>query len=318
MKILVTGAFGNLGSHTVQALLAQDRKVRCLDLDNPNTRRVAARFGDRIEVAWGDIRDAAHVRRALEGIDVVVHLAAVIPPLSNEKPDLARDVNVKGTKTLVDACQRMEKPPRLILASTFDLFGRTMKKEPPRTVNDPIQVSDVYTETKAANEKLVHGCKLDWLILRFTDMPVIGMREAHPIMYEIPLDQRIEALHPADAGLAIANAIKARSLWGNKGRTLLIGGGPSCQLTYGEYLGKILEATGVGRLPAEAFTSNEYVTDWVDTVESQRLLQYQRHSFDDIVAQIAGILGLRKYFVPLARPFARASMLRLSPYYKKK
>ena len=318
MKVLVTGAFGNVGSHTVRALLDQERQVRCLDLDNPNTRKVAGQFGERVEILWGDIRDAALLRRALEGIDVVVHLAAVIPPLSIEQPDLARDVNIKGTKTLVEACQRADKPPRFIQASTFDLFGRTMKKEPPRTVNDPIQISDVYTETKAANEKLLRASSLDWLILRFVDMPVIGLREAHPIMYEIPVDQRFEALHPSDAGLAVANAIKARSLWGNKGRTLLIGGGQACQLTYGEYLGKILNAMGIGMLPESAFTTAEYVTDWVDSTESQRLLQYQRHSFDEIVAEIAATLGLRKYFVPLARPFARASMLRLSPYYKKK
>lgn len=316
MHILLTGPFGNLGRYTVRELLAQGHTVRCFDLRTPQTLRAAREFGDRIEIVWGDLRDADALRAAVSGVDAVIHLAAIIPPLSNEQPDLARDVNINGTRLLLQACNRLRKKPRFLFASTFDLFGYTQKKKPPRKVSDPIQVTDVYTETKAAGEKMVIQSKLDWLIFRLADMPIIGLRAAHPIMYEIGLHNRIEALHPADAALAIANALKLDDLW-KQGKTLLIGGGPRCQVTYGQYLGKILEAMGVGMLPESAFSGKDYVTDWLDTRESERLLKYQRHSFDDVVREIAAQLSWRRPFIPLARPFARRAMLKLSPYYSK-
>ncbi len=313
MNVLITGAFGNIGTSTVLEALRQGHTVRCLDVRNARTENAARRVAGRVEIVWGDIRQAADVERAIQGVDVVIHLAAILPPASDENPDLAWEVNFEGTRTLTDICRAQEKALRFLLASTFDLFGHTQDKEPPRQVSDPIEISDIYTKSKAACEDLVRASGLPWLIFRFADVPIIGLRPAHPIMYEIGLHNRIEALHPEDAALAIINALKVDALWG-QGKTLLIGGGPACQVTYGAYLKKILDAMGVGMLPAEAFSKKDYVTDWLDTAESQALLHYQRHSFDDIVHDIAAQLGWRKFLVPLARPFARRAMLRLSPY----
>ncbi|RMF44302.1 MAG: NAD(P)-dependent oxidoreductase [Anaerolineae bacterium] len=315
MTILITGAFGNIGSSTVAEALRQGYTVRCLDVRTKRTEQAARRVAGGAEILWGDIRDPQTVQQAVQGVDAVIHLAAILPPQSDEQPDLAWEVNFEGTRTLVDACRAQEKPPRFLLASTFDLFGHTQDKQPPRKVSDPIEITDIYTKAKAACEDMLRVSGLPWLIFRFADVPIIGLRPAHPIMYEIGLHNRIEALHPADAALAVVNALGIDSLWG-AGKTLLIGGGKSCQVTYREYLEKILNAMGVGMLPEAAFSQKEYVTDWLDSTESQALLRYQRHSFDDIVGEIAAQLGWRKIFMPLARPFARRAMLRLSPYWK--
>ncbi len=123
----------------------------------------------------------------------------------------------------------------------------------------------------------------------------------------------IEAIHSADAALAVANALTLREAWC---RILLIGGGKECQLTYRQYYERILQAMGIDMLPEEAFSQKEYCTDWLDTEESQRLFQYQRHTFNQIVQEIAATLGWRKFLVPLVRPFVRRSILNLSPYWK--
>lgn len=313
MKVLVTGAFGHVGSHCIAELLQQGHEVRCFDVRNPHTEAVAARFNGCVEVRWGDVRDAAAVRAAVAGCDVIIHLAAIIPPLSNEQPELARQVNVDGTRNVLDAAQDQATPPKLLYASTFDLFGHTRHLPPPRRVTDPVFATDPYTEHKIAGEAMVKESGLTWTIFRFSDVPQIALRKAHPIAFEIRLDTRMEVIHPRDLALALANALRCDAVWG---KLWLIGGGASCQPTYGEYLGKILTAMGIGMLPDEAFTTQEYVTDWLDTEESQRLLQYQRTSFDEIVKEIAALLGWRKYFVPLARPFARRAILRLSPYWQ--
>lgn len=315
MKILLTGAFGNIGSHTVAELLRQGHEVRCFDQPNPLTRKAAEAYQGKVATVWGDLRSSEAVGRAVAGVEAVVHLGAVIPPDSDEDPVRAQEVNVGGTANVVRACQAQEKRPRLLFSSTFDVYGHNQSKPPPRTVDEPVHATDPYTTHKIECEKIVRESGLEWCIFRFSDVPIIGLRDPHPIMFEIGLHNRIEAMHPDDAALALACALKTPEAWG---RVLHVGGGPSCQLTYGDYLTRLLTAMGVGPLPAEAFSKKDYVTDWIDSTESQRLFGHQRHTFDQIVAEVAACLGWKKHLMPLARPLARRMMLNLSPYWKKR
>jgi UDP-glucose 4-epimerase len=310
LKVLLTGATGNVGSHTLPELLHQGHEVRCLVLDTAAHRRAAPRGA---EVTFGDLRDAAVVAAACAGVDAVVHLAAVIPPASEERPGYAREVNVDGTANVVAGCLAQPVPPRLLFSSTLDVHGNTLDKAPPRRVEDPLVATNAYTEHKIRGEALLRGSGLRWCVLRLADVPVLGVRDPHPIMFEIGLDNRIEALHADDAGLALANALHTPEVWG---RVLFVGGGPSCQLTYREYLTRMMGAMGLEPLPEEAFSTAEYATDWLDTEESQRLLRYQRYTFDDITAAVSAGLGWRRRLVGMAGPLARTALLRMSPYYR--
>ena len=315
MKILLTGPFGNIGSHAIPELLREGHQVRAFDLDNPATRKVAKDLGKKVEPVWGDVRDARAVARAVEGMDAVLHLAAIIPPGSDEDPASTRAVNVEGTRNVVKASQERSRKPRLLLASTFDVHGHTQSRPPPRRVEDPVVGTDPYTESKIAAEALVRDSGLEWCIFRFVDVPIIGLRDPHPIMFEIGLQNRIESIHADDAATALARALRTPEVWG---RTLFVGGGPSCQLTYREFLTRMLGAMGMEMLPDEAFSDAEYATDWVDSTESQRLLRYQRRSFDDITGDVAKCLGWKKAFVPMATPIVRRKMLEMSPYWKQR
>ena len=310
MTILLTGAFGNVGSHTLPELLRRGHDVRCLARLTTANRRAAAQH--KAETVWGDITDPDAVARAFAGVDTVIHLAAMIPPAADEQPDRARAVNVDGTANVIAACQAQPEPPRLLFTSTFDVHGFTLDKPPPRHVDDPLMATNPYTEHKIECEAMVRESGLTWSILRLADVPILGIRDPHPIMFEIGLDNRIESLHADDAGLAIANALDTPAVWG---RVLFIGGGASCQLTYREYLTRLLAAMGVDPLPEEAFSDAVYATDWLDTEESEALLHYQRHTFDDIAEAIAASLGWKRRLASVASPLARAAILRLSPYY---
>lgn len=309
MHVLVTGAFGNIGSHTAAEVLRQGHRLRCFDLPSRAARRQAARLRGSAEIFWGDIRDGAAVERAVRDVDAVLHLAAVIPPGTDENVAQARAVNVVGTGHVVDACRTQPRPPRLLFTSSFDVYGNTVARLPPRSVGDPVQATDAYTEHKLAAEALVRAAPFDWCIFRLSDVPIIGLRRPHPIMFEIGLHNRIEAMHPDDAARALVGALAVDAVWG---RELLVGGGPRCQVTYREYLHRLCMAMGIDPPPDHAFSSADYVTDWLDTAESERLLRYQRHSFDDIVAEVAACLGWRRLFVPLARPFLRRWLLSMS------
>ncbi|WP_030440615.1 NAD-dependent epimerase/dehydratase family protein [Actinoplanes subtropicus] len=311
MKVLVTGGAGNIGSHALPELVAHGHTVRSFERSTTAGRRAARDLPPGVEVVWGDITDAAAVRGAAAGVDAVVHLAAVIPPAADEEPERARAVNVDGTANVVAACRAQPTPPRLLFSSTFDVHGYTLDKPPPRHVDDPLVATNPYTEHKIQCEELIRQSGLTWCIFRFADVPILAVRDPHPIMFEIGLDNRIEALHADDAGLAIARAVETPEVWG---RILFVGGGPTCQLTYREYLTRLLAAMGVPPLPDDAFSTAVYATDWIDTAESEALLHYQRHDFTDIAEAVAASLGWRRRLVPLVGPLARRAILRLSPY----
>ena len=312
MRVLVTGAAGNIGTSTLAALTDRGHTVRAL-VRRSSRRGVAPAFRrhPQIEVVRGDLRDTASLEELVAGQDAVVHLAYVIPPDTDEDPAAAAATNLDGTRALIEAAQRRSRPPRFFFASTFDLYGDTRDRPPPRRVDDPVTVTDLYTAHKLQGEEWVRSSGLEWSVFRFSDVPVMGLRAPHKIMFDIPLDQRFEVLHTADAGLAVARLLETDAAWN---RVLLVGGGASCQVTYGEFLFGLLEAMGLGRLPASAFTRSPYCTDWLDTTESQALLGYQRHGFAEIVDEMRRIAGWRRHVTPPLRPVIQRRILRLSPY----
>ena len=313
MKILLTGAFGNLGRSTLDELLRQGHSVRCFVSRRKAHLRTARSYGGKIELIWGDVRQLADVSEAVQDQDIIIHLAYMLPPYSEEQPDLSHAINIGGTRNLLAAARSLPRPPRFFFSSSFDVFGYTQHLPPPRKITDPVQATDHYSTHKIACEEMIKTSGLEWSIFRFTDIPPMGLRSPHPIMFKIPLDTRFEVIHTHDAGLAIANGMRRDDIWG---KTLLIGGGPTCQILYREYLGRMLEIMGIGMLPESAFGNDPYPTDWLDSEESQRLLHYQRYSFEDIIQQLTRIVGYKRHLTRLVRPAARWWILRMSPFYK--
>jgi len=295
--------------------------VRCFDLktrvNEKAARRFIERFKGQIEVVWGDMRHQEDIASAVHGQEIVVHLAFIIPKLSvtgiesEEHPDWAREINVGGTQNLLNAMKAQPEPPRIIFASSYHIYGRTQDQPPPRTVSDPVQPIEHYAHHKVECEHKVRASGLEWTILRLSATLPLAIK-LDPAMFDVPLDNRMEFVHTRDVGLALANAVSSGEVWG---KTLLIGGGPSCQLYYREIVQQILDAMGIGMLPEEAFSSTPFCTDWVDTTESQRLLRYQQRDFNDYVREMVALLGYRRHLIRVFRPIARYWLLRRSPYF---
>jgi nucleoside-diphosphate-sugar epimerase len=228
---------------------------------------------------------------------------------------LARSINVDGTATVIAACRAQPEPPRLLFTSSFDVHGVTLDQPPPRRVDDPLVATNPYAGHKIECEGMVRDSGLRWCIVRLADVPILGLRRPPKIMFEIGPDNRIETLHAADAGLAIARTVDTSEVWG---RVFFLGGGPSCQLTYRDYVSRMLAAMGIPALPDSAFrTGAVYPTDWLDTTESQALLQYQRHSFDDITRAVARSAGWKRSAAAAVGPLVRLALLWRSPYYRR-
>ncbi len=315
MRILLTGAFGNVGVSALHELLARGHQVRCFDLKTPANLRLARRLARKAEVVWGDMRSASDVAAAVRDVEVVIHLAFILPKLSatgiesEKEPELARRVNVGGTRNLIRAMRAQPILPRLIFSSSLHVYGMTQHLPPPRTADELPQPVEHYARHKVICERMVRISGLRWSILRFGAVLPLSVRP-DPGMFDVPLSNRIEFVHTRDVGVALANAVASDAIWG---RVLLIGGGPGCQVTYRQMMTSILTAMGVGPLPDSAFTLEPFATDWLDTRESERLLHYQRRTLADFTRDLALRLGPRRLLARVFRPLVRAWLMRQSP-----
>ncbi len=321
MRVFLTGATGNIGEHALAALLHDGHVVRCLVRRPAALRRLAARLGarpDQVEIVPGDIGDAAQVAAATAEQDVVVHLAALIPPVSDVEPARARAVNVGGTRNVIAAIRAQPQPPRLIYTSTIALFGVTQDQPPPRRVGDPVRPVDPYSQHKAECEELIRASGLSWTILRFTVVPRFH-ESFDPLrirtMFSINPNDRMETLHPYDAGRALANAVTSPEI---AGKTLIVAGGPSCRMLMRDYYRAFLEAAGIGAFPDTAYSRASYHLDYYDTTESQALLRYQQHTFDDFARELHQRLFWQRLGTTLVRPALRALLVRYSPVAKRR
>ncbi len=155
MKILLTGAFGNVGMSTLYELLRQGHQVRCFVTPRKAHERTARQFAGKIELIQGDIRRPADLSIAVQDQDIIIHLAYMIPPRSEDQPELAHSINIDGTRNLLVAARSLPRPPKFFFASSLDVFGYTQDQPPPRRVTDPLQATDHYSTHKIACEEMV-------------------------------------------------------------------------------------------------------------------------------------------------------------------
>jgi UDP-N-acetylglucosamine 4-epimerase len=126
-EILVTGGAGFIGSHIVDRLLQEGLAVRVLDNMSTGEKKNLAQHQNKKSFRFieGDIRNFDCVKKAVEGVDAVVHEAALVSVTrSVEDPLLSNEINVKGTVNLLKACVDAHVK-RFVLASSCAVYGDT-------------------------------------------------------------------------------------------------------------------------------------------------------------------------------------------------
>ncbi len=230
MKVLVTGAAGFLGRRLITALLDAANagigvsKVMAVDIGPCDLS------DPRIESRTGSINDPAFLETVVErDVDVVYHLAAVLSGQAEAEFDIGMQVNVDGTRTLLEACRKQPaRPPRFVFGSSLAVFGGPMPEVVPE--NMALQPQSSYGAEKAIGELLVSEYSrrgfIDGIVCR---LPTISVRPGKPnsaassfvsgIIREpvagiesvcpVPLDTRLWISSP-DA--VIRNLVRAASL----------------------------------------------------------------------------------------------------------
>ena len=325
--VLVTGGFGLVGSATVRRLSALGRRVVAADLDTPANRKAAEKLPYGVEFRWADLTDPDQVQQLVSDIApvAIIHLAAIIAPAIYRIPKVARRINVDATATLVRIAEGQPTPPRFVHASSNAVFGaRNPHRTPePLTADDPMLPCDVYSGTKAEAEEIVQSSRLDWVVLRFggvltTDLSALPL-SGDAMLFEsaLPSDNRVQTVDVRDVARACAAATTADVA----GEILLIAGDDSHRHCYGDLAPALVSALGMpgaippGRPGDPNSDTDWFVTDWMDTTRAQEALQFQHHSWSDVMAELSAKFWFTRYWGRLLAPIVREVMKRRSAYW---
>lgn len=155
MKALVTGGSGFIGSNIVKKLTEMGGvEVRVLDnLSSGNIINISHLIGKNVEFIGGDVRDYTSVERAMEGVDVVFHLAASVGrQRSLDNPQSDSEINLIGTINVLEAMRKMGTQ-RIVYSSSAAMFGELIT--PTIDEGHPQNADSPYGVSKLAAEKMI-------------------------------------------------------------------------------------------------------------------------------------------------------------------
>lgn len=160
MKVLITGAEGFIGSHVSEALSATGHELSLLALYN--SFGTAGWLGNLVapnqkdaRVILGDVRDADFIQKAVEGQDIVIHLAALIAiPYSYQAPRSYIESNVIGTINVIEAARRAGVS-RVVHTSTSEVYGTAQYV--PIDERHPLVGQSPYSASKIGADQIAHS-----------------------------------------------------------------------------------------------------------------------------------------------------------------
>ncbi|WP_211357865.1 NAD-dependent epimerase/dehydratase family protein [Bizionia gelidisalsuginis] len=294
--ILLTGASGTVGYQTLLQLLERDTyTITVFDKKNEMSVKRLSPFSDRIEIVYGDITNTVDVEKIAANKDAVIHLAAIIPPIADEHPELAKKVNTEGTRILIEQLELQSPNTFFIYSSSISVYGDRLKT-PYINVGDRLLPSkgDAYAVTKILAEKIIQNSNLDWTIFRLA--AIMGGHKMSKLMFHQPLDTSLEIATPQDTARAFVKAINKQAAVSK--RIFNLGGGESCRISYEGFLKRSFKMFGLGALnfPDKAFAEKNFHCGFYedgDTLEA--ILNFRQHTLNDYFAlENAKISPLKK------------------------
>lgn len=276
-RILITGGAGSMGKELSFILAEKGYKIRVFDIPQANFTGLKEKG---IEIFEGDITDKENVNKSLKDVDTVIHLAAILPPQSEDNKELAVKVNVDGTKNLVDAIKNNGNEARLIFSSSVATYGDTTDLEPPVTVDTKQRPNTNYSETKVKCEKYILDSNIDYTILRISGVVIAALLD--PPEWPFTADQRVELVFKDDVVSALVAAVEVKK---STNKILIVAGGKTWQMKGHEFVEEFFKILDIEPEDAE-YAEKPVYSDWYDTEEAQKLLNYQKTPFPEFLGKL--------------------------------
>ncbi|MFO7963602.1 MAG: NAD(P)-dependent oxidoreductase [Desulfobacterales bacterium] len=277
--ILITGGAGSFGRMLAAMLKDQGHHLRIFDL--PSCDYDVFDGWENTTIHRGDILAPESLKNAVNGVDLVFHLAAVLPPGSEVDRERTFMINVEGTRVLLNACSQTSNPPDVVFTSSVHVYGDSDGSERPIGPDDPPRPKDWYAQSKVEAEKILFGSNLNFVNLRISGVVIPAFLDP-PEPWAFQKDQKIELICLKDLATAMAALPGKTEAFG---KTLILAGGKSWQVTGREYVsrwGEIMEIP----LDEMHFLDHPGWFTWYDTHESQRILAYQNTTLDDFFTEL--------------------------------
>jgi UDP-glucose 4-epimerase len=204
-RVLVTGSDGFIGSHLVERLQAEGADVRAFCFYNSNGSfgwldDLDEKARSALDLRLGDIRDAGAVDAATEGVDIVLHLAALIAiPYSYVSPASFIETNVNGTFNVLEAARR-HRVARVVHTSTSEVYGTP--DVVPITEDHPLKGQSPYSASKIAADKLCEAwaCSFDVPVVVLRPFNTYGPRQSARAVIPTILSQLLAGHQPLRLG----------------------------------------------------------------------------------------------------------------------
>lgn len=242
MKVVLTGACGNIGFETLKRLIQRpDVHLITIDLDTKKNRKKLKKYENKMTAFYGSILDETLMKRVLKDVDVVIHLAAIIPPKADRDTSLTWDVNYYGTKMIVDIL-KANQHGFLIFSSSISVYGDRVET-PWIQVTDCLKPSegDYYASVKIETEAYIKESQIPFTIYRLTG--IMGSPMLDPLMFHMPLNTSLEIASTIDTAVAFTNSLD--HLQELNGNIYNLGGGEHCRTTYFDFLTQMFTCYGI-------------------------------------------------------------------------
>ena len=268
-----------MGRLVCSRLASEGHTIRAFDLASANFEGLP----DGVSALPGDLTSEISLKSAVENVDVVVHLAAILPPVADQQIELAQMVNVQGTKILIEALQSNNPTARLVFSSSVSVYGKpTTDSEVSTSV--PYNPDDNYAKTKAESEQLVLNSDLESCVLRISGVSIPVFQEPPEAWPFLP-DQKIEFIHRDVAGAAITSAVTAEL--DSTTKIINASGGKTWRMKGSQYVADYFKMIEVN--PDEAiYQSSAGHFAWYSDESGNSLLKYQNNSYHDYLDQLQG------------------------------
>ena len=209
-SILITGATGTVGKEALQQLCENGNyHISVLCRKSSKNLKVLRPYLNHIKLISIDLTREQDFEKLDETYDVVIHLAAVIPPLADEEPELTHKVNFLGTKYLLNRLEKISPNCFFMYSSSIAVYGDRLSS-PNISVTDqlPEHEEDVYAQSKLDTEPIIMASKLEWTIFRLTAIMGVKNHKMTGLMFHMPLSTPMEICMPEDTARAFTNGIE--------------------------------------------------------------------------------------------------------------